>query len=199
MKQILRSISGALCLGSLCLGWSSLAHADSAPTLVIQVPASFYQHPVRLLHPYINYWHDRAEAAATVGISRFEAQHFNTASCQAEAQGQALVVIEPNLFYNPQTGIFYSEISARVYTQPSADSALGKPLLSIKGEGQSRGWLSYNVEYSAQQSYAQAFDQVIRQLQQHPAFQQSVSQAPVQTYQALCQSIDTLSQPKAFF
>lgn len=194
MKRILLSISSALCLGLM-----GLSQAGAQPSLVIQVPEAFYQHPVRLLHPYINYWHNRAEAAETVGLSSFHAKNFATSSCEAEAKGQALVVIEPNMFYNPQTGIYYSQITAKVYSQPAADSALGKPLVEVKGEGQSRGWLTYNVEYSTHQSYQQAFDQVIQQLQKSQVFQQSVEQAPVQTYQALCNSINTLSQPKAFF
>jgi hypothetical protein len=185
--------------GAICLGWIGLSQAETAPALVIQVPESFYQHPVRLLNPYLNYWHNRAEAAETVGLSSFQAQKYTTSSCEAEAKGQALVVIEPNMFYNPQTGVFYSEITAKVYNTSAADSALGKPLLTVKGEGQSRGWLTYNVEYFTHQSYQRAFDQVIQQLQQNPVFQQSVSQGPIQTYDALCNSINTLSQPKAFF
>ena len=194
MKRIILSISSAL-----CLGWMGLSQAGAQPSLVIQVPEAFYQHPVRLLHPYINYWHNRAEAAETTGLSSFQAQNFATSSCEAEAKGQALVVIEPNMFYNPQTGVFYSEITAKVYNQPGADSALGKPLMTVKGEGQSRGWLTFNVEHSTHQSYQQAFDQVIQKLQQDPVFQHSVEQGPVQTYGALCNSINTLSQPKAFF
>lgn len=190
----------AFILGSLLLtftGSSALAEVHSS--LVIQIPESFYKHPVRLLNPYQVYWHNRAEAAEAVGLSSFQSQHFTTSSCESDARGQALVVIEPNMFYNPQTGVFYSEITAKVYTQPGADSALGKPLMTVKGLGQSRGWLTYNVEKFAHQSYQQAFDQVIQQLQKNPTFQQSVEQAPVQTYQALCTSIDTLSQPKLYF
>lgn len=194
MKRILLSISSAF-----CLGWMGLSQAGAQPSLVIQVPEAFYQHPVRLLHPYINYWHNRAEAAETTGLSSFQARNFATSSCEAEAKGQALVVIEPNMFYNPQTGVFYSEITAKVYNQPGADSALGKPLMTVKGEGQSRGWLTFNVEHSTHQSYQQAFDQVIHKLQQDPVFQHSVEQGPLQTYGALCNSINTLSQPKAFF
>lgn len=190
MKRVLLSI--------LCLGWMGTVHAASQPTLVIQVPEAFYQHPVHLLHPYLNYWHNRAETAEAVGVASFQSHNFATSSCEAEANGQALVVIEPNMFYNPQTGIFYSEITAKIYSDPAAGSALGKPLISVNEQGQSRGWLTYNVEYFTSQSYQQAFDRVIQQLQQNPSFQQ-IAQAPVQTYQNLCTSINTLSQPKAFF
>jgi hypothetical protein len=194
MNRILKSISGLF-----IVGWMGVAHAGTQSSLVIQVPEAFYQHPVRLLHPYMNYWHNRAEAAESVGLSSFESKNFTTSSCEAEAKGQALVVIEPNMFYNPQSGIFYSEITAKVYNQPAADSALGKPLMTVKGQGQSRGWLTFNVENSTHKSYQQAFDQVIDQLQKNPIFQQSVEQAPVQTYQALCNSINTLANPKLFF
>lgn len=194
MKRILMSI-GSL----LCISWLGIGHAATQPSLVIQVPETFYQHPVRLLHPYANYWHNRGEAAEKVGLSSFEKQHYTTSSCEAEAKGQALVVIEPNLFYNPQMGVFHTEITARVFTQGSADSALGKPLLTVKGIGQSNGWITYNVENFANKSYQQAFDQVIQQLQKNPVFQQSIAQAPVQTFDALCTSINTITQPKLFF
>jgi hypothetical protein len=194
MKRILMSV-GSL----LCLSWLGAAHAANLPSLVIQVPETFYQHPVRLLHPYANYWHNRGEAAEKAGLSSFEKQHYSTSSCESEAKGQALVVIEPNLFYNPQMGVFHTEITARVFTQATADSALGKPLVTVKGSGQSRGWITYNVENFASKSYQQAFDQVIQELQKNPVFQQSVAQAPVQTFEALCTSINTITQPKIFF
>jgi hypothetical protein len=96
-------------------------------------------------------------------------------------------------------GVFHIEITARVFTQSAADSALGKPLVTVKGSGQSRGWITYNVENFAGKSYQQAFDQVIQELQKNPVFQQSVAQAPVQTFEALCTSINTITQPKLFF
>lgn len=191
MKRMLIAIIG--------LSWMGFSCAGTQPSLVIQVPDTFHKNPVRLLHPAINYWHDRGESAEEVGLAAFKSQNYNTSSCQADATGQALVVIEPNMFYNPQMGVFHSEIIAKVYTKNTADSALGKPLLEVKGLGQSRGWLTYNVENFAQRSYRQAFDQVIKQLQQNSAFQQSIEQAPVQTYQALCDSINTLTTPKLFF
>lgn len=189
-----------LVIGSLlCNGWINTSYAATAPTLVLQVPETFYQHPVRLLHPYQMYWHNRAEAAEKAGLSAFQAQNYSTASCEADAQGQALVVIEPNMFYNPQMGVFHTEITAKVYNQPGADSALGKPLMTVKGQGQSRGWVTYNVDHFASKSYQQAFEQVIQQLQSNPVFEQTIAQTPLQSYQALCTSIDTITQPKLFF
>ncbi len=194
----LRSV-GIACLALTGLSMQAQAQTGSEAALVIQVPQSFYQHPVRLLHPYINYWHPRGETAAQVGVNSFQAKNYATSSCEADAKGQALVVIEPNLFYNPQTGVFYSQIIAKVYDKPGAESALANPLLTVKGEGQARGWLTYNIEGFAQQSYQQAFDQVIARIQQDAGFQRSMRQGAMQTYSALCQSINTLSQPKAMF
>lgn len=193
MKQILMTV------GLICAGWIGAANAAATPALVIQVPDTFYQHPVRLLHPYANYWHNRGESVDKVSASAFQSRHYTTSSCKADANGQALVVIEPNMFYNPQMGVFHSQITARVYTKASADSALGKPLLTAKGEGQSRGWVTYNVENFAQKSYQQAFDQVILQLQKDPVFKQSVEQGSLQNFEALCDSINTITQPKLFF
>jgi hypothetical protein len=193
MKQILMTV------GLICASWIGVANAATTPALVIQVPDTFYQHPVRLLHPYANYWHNRGESADKVSASAFQSRHYTTSSCTADANGLALIVIEPNMFYNPQMGVFHSQITARVYTKASADSALGKPLLTAKGEGQSRGWITYNIENFAQKSYQQTFDQVIQQLQKDPMFKQSIEQAPTQNFEALCDSINTITQPKLFF
>jgi hypothetical protein len=197
MKRILISIASVACAGWMAAGYA--ANSPANPALVIQVPDTFYEHPVRLLNPYANYWHNRGEAADRVSLQTFQARQYSATSCKADAKGQALVVIEPNLFYNPQMGIFHTEITAKVYTQPAADSALGKPLVTAKGQGESRGWITYNVENFARKSYQQAFDQVIQQLQKNPVFQQSVAQGSVQNFEALCTSINTITQPKIFF
>lgn len=184
----------------LILACSQHCMANGNPTaLILQVPQSFYDHPVHLLHPFMNYWHDRANAAQTAGTAAFEAYHFQTSSCDSESHGQALVVLEPNMFYNPKQGIFYSEITAKIYTGNTPADALNKPLLTVKTEGQSFGTLTHNAELFAQRSYQQAFDRLLQQLQSNTVFQQSVLQAPTQTYQALCNSIDTLAKPKTFY
>jgi hypothetical protein len=134
-----------------------------------------------------------------VSLSVFQTQHYDASSCKADAKGQALIVIEPNMFYNPQMGTFHSQITAKVYTKASAESALGKPLVTAVGEGESRGWITYNVENFAQKSYQQAFAHVIQKLEKDPVFKQSVEQGTVQNFEALCDSINTITQPKLFF
>lgn len=192
MKPILYAIAACL-LGSLST--PSLAN----PTVVLQVPQSYHMHPVRLLHPFMDYWHDRADAAQEVGTAAFQAQQYATASCQADAQGQALVVLEPNMFYNPKQGMFYSQITAKVYLKNTVETALEKPLLTVVTEGQSLGTLTHNAELFTHRAYQQAFDRLMVQLQQNGAFQQSLAQAPSQTYQALCTSIDKLEKTNLFY
>jgi hypothetical protein len=190
MKRILLSL--------IALGWLSVSHAENEPVLVIQVPAMFYEHPTQLINPRFGYWHNRGKATEKVGLAAFQGQHYKTSRCQAEANGQALVVLVPNISYNPQMGIFHSEIIAKIYSTPSATGALEKPLVTVKGQGQSRGWLSYNAEAFIQKSYQQAVDQVIQQLQKDTTLQQALNQAPQQNYQALCDSIDTLAQSQLY-
>ena len=192
MKRLLLGLS------FICASSSGMA-IDNAPQLVIQVPNSYYQRPVHLTQAFLGYWHDRADAAHAVATETFGAHHYSTSSCDANPQGQALVVLEPNMFYNPKQGIFYSEITAKVYTQNSAAGALDKPLLTLKAEGQAVGNLTHNVETFTHRSYQQAFDRLLGQLQDNTVFQQSLVRLPNQTYQALCNSIDTLSQPKIFY
>lgn len=194
MKRLILMMGACI---SICSATDSLAASN--PSLVIQIPQTFYDHPVRLLQIAMAYWHNRGTAAAEVGMQEFQAQHFNTSSCQSDATGQALVVIEPNMFYNPKMGIYYSEITAKVYNKPTADSALGNPVLTFKGQGQTFGNITHNVEFFTHKAYQQAFDQVISQLEQNITFKELLSQAPSQSFQALCTSINTTTQSKMFF
>lgn len=177
----------------LTIPWLSAAHAADEPILVIQVPATFHQHPTRLINPRIDYWHNRGKAAEKAGLAAFHDQHYQTADCSGGADGQALIVIVPDMFYNPQRGVFHAQILARVYTQPAADESSGKPLLTVKGEGEARGWLSSVAENFTHKAYRQAFDSVIQQLQKEPVFRQALDKTLLQSYQVLCDSMDTLT------
>lgn len=181
----------------LTLLGASGAQAADEPTLVIQVPATFYQHPTRLINPRIDYWHNRGKAAEKAGLAAFQDQHYQTASCKSGASGQAFIVIVPDMFYNPQRGVFHAQVLARVYTQPAADESSGKPVLTVKGEGEARGWLSSGAENFTHKAYRQAFDSVIEQLQKEPVFQQSLDKTPLQSYKTLCDSMDVLTQPES--
>ena len=194
MKNLMLWIGAMAGLASAGQGW-----AASTPSLVLQVPQTFYDHPVHLLQPVIGSWHNRGDAAAEVGLNAFQSQHFNATSCQADASGQALVVIEPKIFYNGKMGIYYSEITARVFTKPDAQGALGDPMLTIKGQGQAIGNITHNVELFTHRAYQQAFEQVISQLTQDAAFNQLAGQAPTQSFQSLCTSINKLTQTNMFF
>ncbi len=189
MKQML--------LFFIVLSWLNITHAVDEPTLVIQVPATFHQHPVRLINPRIDYWHNRGKAAEKAGLAAFQEQHYQTADCSGGADGQALIVIVPDMFYNLQRGVFHSQILARLYTLPAANETLGKPVLTVKGEGEARGWLSYGAENFTQKAYRQAFASVILQLQKDPVFQQALDKTPLQSYKALCDSMDRLTQPES--
>lgn len=185
MKRILLSI--------VAMGWLSASYADDQPALVIQVPQTYYEHPTRIFHPRIDYWHNRGQSAEEVGVAAFKANQINTSSCKADANGQALVVILPNVSHNLQMGMYHTDITAKVYTSPTAEGALGEPVATVKGQGQIRGWVSYNSDSFIQKAYRQAFDTVIAQLQKEMAFQQAIK-GPVQNYKALCDSVNALVQ-----
>lgn len=192
MQRILISLSaGAVLLFNLT--------ASANSSLVLQVPQSYYQHPVHLLHPYQNYWHNRAFQVEQLGISSFESQQYTVNQCSQGAQGQALVVLEPNMFYNPKMGVFYSQITAKVYTDGNANAALLKPVLTLKAEGQAYGSLLHNAELFTKRAYQQAFDRLQQQLQQQADFQHTLANAPSQGFEALCASVDTLTKPNTWF
>ncbi len=184
-----------LSAATLLVGMPALA----STSLVVQVPQSYYQNPVQLVHPYLNYWHNRGAVVERLGVSSFENQQYTVNECRQGAQGQALVVLEPNMFYNPRMGMFYSKITAKVYTKAGADAALVKPALVLKAEGQAVGTLTHNVELFTKRAYQHAFDQLMQQLQQHTDFQQTLANTPSQGFQALCQSVDTLITPARWF
>lgn len=182
----------------LTIGWLGSAYANNEATVVFQVSATFYQHPTRLFHPRINYWHDRGKGAEKAGLAAFQSKHYVTSTCEGDANGQVLIVIVPDMFYNQQMGIFHSKVITKVYKLPAGNEAIEKPLLTVTGEGQSRGWVSYNSENFTHISYQQAFDRVIKHLQENTAFQKAL-ESPMQSYKSLCERFNTLTPQQLNF
>ncbi len=187
-------------LTAMLLGFALTAKANT-PTgnIVVQIPQTFYHNPVRMLHPYMDYWHNRGEALSRSALASFQPLSLASNSCQQTISANALIVLEPNMFYNAQLRVFHSQITAKVYTNNEASAALTNPDLVVTGIGQQLGELSYQAEYFMEKSYAKALAQVSEKLAQSDAFKQSLARNQSKSYQALCQSIDTVTQQKLYF
>lgn len=182
------------------LGFAMTASANSGnSSITVKIPQTFYQNPVRMLHPYMDYWHNRGEALSQSAQNGFQPLALSSQTCQTNSLSNALVVLEPNMFYNAQLRVFHSQVTAKVYTSNEASAALTQPDLVITGTGQQLGELSYQAEFFMQKAYDKALTQLSEKLAQSDAFKQSLASNPAKSYQALCQSIDTVTQPKLYF
>lgn len=185
---------------AVLLGFALSASANTTTgNIAVKIPQTFYQNPVRMLHPYMDYWHNRGQALSSSAEQSFQPLSLPSQTCQNNSEANALVVLEPNMFYNAQLRVFHSQVTAKVYTNNEASAALTQPDLVITGTGQQLGELSYQAEFFMQKAYAQALAQVSDKLAESDAFQQSLARSPAKSYQALCQSIDTVTQPKLYF
>jgi hypothetical protein len=181
----------------IAIAWIDCAVADVNADLVLKVPDTFYQHPTRLSHPRLDSWHNRGKVAEKAGVSAFRSHHYTVKNCSADGSGKALILILPSMFYNIQSEIFHSEIVAKVFTEATASGELAKPLLTITGKGQKRGWLSPNSERFTYESYMLAFDNITQELQENVAFQDAMKKASVQNFAAACAQVDTSTPPES--
>lgn len=192
ISKSLRLILSAV--ATLMLSMSANANSN----IIVQVPQTYYEHPVRLLHPYIDYWHTRAIGAQKAAQKVLSQAGFNVQSCDGNSTAQGALIVEPNMFYNPQMGVFYGQIIAKWYSHNDAAAALLAPDYVFKGEGQQLGSLRFGAEYAMQQAYTLAMQQVLQQLQQS-ALNKTLETAPAKNYQGLCQGADQLLKPKLFY
>lgn len=178
-----------------CFTLPALAATDSQNNAVaINIPDSYYQHPVRLLHPYLDYWLMRGPLLEKV--VRIAMRHDTNNAIEMCGDGTpagAVLTLEPHLFYNPQSRVFYTEIIASAYTEAAA------PLLVIKAEAQQMGELAVTPDFYIQKAYAKAFDKVLQSLRSNPDWLNWTAQHPAIEANALCQSLDDLSATKIYY
>lgn len=181
---------------TLCVSliFSSFAFADKLPgNIALHIAKSHYQHPVRLLHPYIDAWHMKGPLAEKAAIKTFGKRFANSSMCSDSSNADVVLLLEPHMFYNPQLRVFHGEIILKVFTNST------EPVATIKKQAQQDGWLDIKPEFYMEKAYIKAMDKVIKKLEMDKAFLDALARTSARHAEHLCSSLDDLPLAKKYY
>lgn len=181
------------------------AFAEKLPSNVaIHIAKRHYEHPVRLLHPYLDVWHMKGPPTEKVALKAFSQRFANSNMCSNSTNADVVVLLEPQMFYNAQLRVFHAEIIAKVFTNsiepPNSDNAI----VTIKKQAQQNGELGIKPEFYMEKAYTKAMTQVIKKLETDKAFLATLDktgQNLAETHHAetLCGELDDLPVSKIYY
>jgi hypothetical protein len=137
----------------------------SPSKLLVYIQPVDYTNPIRLWHPYYDYWVYQGPVVEKVAMSTFAEAYGDVGMCEVSQSGKALVWLQPKLFYNPQVQLFYGEVTADVY------KGIGEHLGEYVGKSQVRGFLGMQAEASIEEAYAAAVSDVVAKMRADSALQ----------------------------
>lgn len=185
---------------SMLMSLTALAENTLIPgNVAVHISKIHYEHPVRLLHPYLDVWHMKGPVAQKGTLSTLN-QHFsNAAWCNQAQQASVLIFLEPHMFYNAQMNIYHAEFIAKVYTQPSGTDHTETAILRIKKQAQQIGPLTINPDFFMEKAYAKAMEKVVNELKNSPAFSSALNNKMAKNLETICPTLDELPVGKLYY
>jgi hypothetical protein len=190
----------------LSLAFSIAAHAETTSvTTPVKLPGSIamhigkthYEHPVRLLHPYLDVWHMKGPLAEKAALKALEKRFANVGDCSEPAN--VVLLLEPHMFYNPQLSVFHGEIIARAYVKGTEQATYENALTVIKKQARQNGNLGVKPDYYMEKAYTKAMDKVIKKLETDKAFLATLDKAIMDNPKSICDTLDTLPAAKFYY
>jgi hypothetical protein len=186
---------------SLCLFISTAALAETAPTklsgnIAMHIAKLHYEHPVRLLHPYLDVWHMKGPLAEKAALKTLKKRFTNVGDCNAAAN--VVLLLEPHMFYNAQLRVFHAEIIARAYVN-TVDLSSQSAITTIKKQAQQNGELGVKPEFYMEKAYVKAMEKVIKKLETDQAFMATLDKAKIENPKLICNALDDLPVSKIYY
>ena len=136
-----------------------------AEDMLLYIQPVEFTNPIKLWHPYSDYWFYQGPVVESVAIDKFRQGYGKVSACEADRTGRALVWLQPKMFYNPQVQVFYGKVTAEVYT------GIGKHVASYVGESAVQGLIGASAETYITHAYALAVDEVVSKMKADSAVQ----------------------------
>jgi hypothetical protein len=186
----------------LSLVFPVLTHAETAPvklpgSIAMHIGQTHYEHPVRLLHPYLDVWHMKGPLAEKAAIKVLKKRFANVSNCSTSAN--VVLLLEPHMFYNPQLRVFHGEIIARAYVKGTEAPTYVNSLTVIKKQAQQIGDLYIKPDFYMEKAYTKAMDKVIKKLETDKAFLATLDKAKMDNPNSICDTLDTLPAAKFYY
>jgi hypothetical protein len=194
MKQLLAFVIAVL-VTPLAVAQTTLLPGKVA----LHIAEMHYQHPVRMLHPYYDYWHMKGPSAEKASLNAMKKRFAEVAWCNQAQDAEVLVFLEPHLFYNAQLRVFHAEFIASVYNQDTGNANLAPAVFKVKKQAQVHGELTLKPEVAIEKAYTKAMEKVIRALEQNKEFLSSLNVNQTKNAERICPVLDALPVSKLYY
>ncbi len=180
--------------------FSNAAFADKLPgNIAVHIAKRHYEHPVRLLHPYLDVWHMKGPMAEKVALKALPKRFTNVSICANSSNADVVLSLEPQMFYNAQLRVFYAEIIAKAYINTGEPVDQLVAIATVKKQAQQNGDLGIKPEYYMEKAYTKAMDKVIKQLETDSAFLATLNKKPANKAETLCDGLNDLPVSKIYY
>lgn len=174
IKSMLSVIFVAGCIFSAQHAWANeKAGMNDAKRTLIYISPSDYNHSVRLSHPYYNYWFEQGPIVEPIALLALQENNKNIAMCNSSEFADEIIRIKPSVFYNPLLRVFYTIVSATVF------SGSGEQLAIYKGEGQQNGFM--DIYHATRMHLSKAYKTAMDDLLQNMASGKTADKKPAKT------------------
>ena len=178
------------------------AYAETAPSklpgnIAMHIGKTHYEHPVRLLHPYLDVWHMKGPLAEKAALKALQKRFANVGNCGAAAN--VVLLLEPHMFYNAQLRVFHGEIIARAYVKNAEAATYENAITVIKKQASVNGELGVKPDFYMEKAYTKAMDKVIKKLETDKAFLATLDKANMDNPKTICDTLDALPAAKFYY
>lgn len=185
---------------SLFISNAALAASAKLPgNIAVHIAKTHYEHPVRLLHPYLDVWHMKGPLAEKAALKSLEKRFENIQPCATSDNANVVLLLEPHMFYNPQMRVFHGEIIARVFNSTAKLNDLDQPIITIKKQAQQNGDLGIKPDFYMEKAYIKAMDKIIKKLETDQTFLSAINTAQKDNARSLCSALDDLPVAKFYY
>lgn len=167
--------------------------------IAVHIAKMHYEHPVRLLHPYLDVWHMKGPLAQKAAMPTLNKHFANAQWCDHAKNAAVVLLLEPHMFYNAQLNVYHAEIIARVFTQTGGEGNIEPAVLRIKKQAQQIGPLTIKPDFYMEKAYIKAMEKVIAELKKTPAFTSALNIKMAKNVETICPALDELPVSKLYY
>lgn len=138
--------------------------------VAVLIAKRHYEHPVRLLHPYLDVWHMKGPLAEKAALKVLGKRFANSSLCSTSKNADVVLLIEPQMFYNAQLRVFHAEMIVKAYAPLAEAPNTENFALQIKKQAQQQGDLSIKPDVAMEKAYTKAMEKVVKKLETDKTF-----------------------------
>jgi hypothetical protein len=190
MFKLIVAISLSL---SICLAALAETTPEKLPgNIAILIAKRHYEHPVRLLHPYLDVWHMKGPLAEKAALKVLQKRFANINLCSDSKNADVVLLLEPQMFYNAQLRVFHAEYLVKVYAPSSESPNTENAITKIKKQAQQVGEISIKPDYYMEKAYVKAMEKIVKTLETDKAFLAALNGKKTNTAEESCNAINDL-------